>query len=79
MKTKEATKVGFQLPDEKVIVKFIPRKKGLAANVEDNHVISGGMLSGAKIKYVAPLERNGAIKNILTNEEKVKKRNDTKK
>jgi len=67
METKEGT---FQLPNDIVVVKFIKRKKGLAANVEDNHVISGGMLSGAKIKYCAPLERNGAIANVLTSEEK---------
>jgi hypothetical protein len=70
MGVKEKVKSTFELPSEVVIVKFIKRKKGLAANVEDNHVISGGMLSGAKIKYCAPLERNGAIANVLTKEEK---------
>lgn len=60
----------FTLPKEQVTVKFIKRKKGLAANVEDNHVISGGLLTGAKIKYCAPIDRSGAIKNVLSNVEK---------
>jgi len=58
------------LPDMKVTVKFIPRKKGMAANVPSNHVISGGMLDNAVKKFSAPLQRNGAIANVLTNEEK---------
>lgn len=58
------------LPDMKVMVKFIPRKKGMAANVPSNHVISGGMLDNAVKKFSAPLQRNGAIANVLTNEEK---------
>lgn len=63
-------KGSFELPNEVVIVKFLKRKKGLAANVDDNHVISGGMLSGAKKKFCAPLSRNGSIANVLTKEEK---------
>jgi len=70
MKTKEIKRGAFTLPNETVTVKFIKRKKGLAANVEDNHVISGGMLSGAKKKFSAPLQRNGAVANVLTGEEK---------
>jgi len=60
----------FTLPNEKVIVKFIPRKKGMAANVAKNHVIAGGMMNRATIKYQAPIQRNGAIANVLTKEEK---------
>lgn len=69
----EATieKSTFTLPNETVIVKFIPRKKGMAANVPENHVISGGMMSKSKVKYAAPIQKNGAIANILTTEEKV--------
>lgn len=64
-------KVGsFTLPDEVIIVKYINRKRGMAANVEDNHVIAGGMLSNAVRKFSAPLQRNGSIKNILSAEEK---------
>lgn len=62
----------FSLPKEETIVKvkFVPRKVGMAANVPDNHIISGGMLSKSKQEYYAPLTRNGSIANILTNEEK---------
>jgi len=66
----EETKKRFTLPNEKVIVKFIPRKKGMAANVADNHVISGGMMNRATIKYQAPIQRNGAIANVLSSDEK---------
>ncbi len=64
-------KYDFELPDEVITVKFIPRKKGLAANVEDSHVIAGGMLEKAVKRFCAPLnQRNGSIKNVLTNAEK---------
>jgi hypothetical protein len=60
----------FTLPDETIIVKFIPRKRGMASNVPDNHVIAGGMMSNTKIKYQAPIQKNGAIANVLTTQEK---------
>lgn len=60
----------FRLPNEIVKVKFIKRKKGMAANVEDNHVIAGGMLENSVKKICAPALRNGVTKNILTTEEK---------
>lgn len=68
--TKTKEKYSFTLPNEIVTVKFIKRKKGMASNVEDNHVISGGMMTGSKRKFSAPLQRNGAIANILSAEEK---------
>lgn len=61
---------GFSLPNETVTVKFIPRKKGMAANVDSNHVISGGMLTNAVNGYVCPVQRKGGLANILTKEEK---------
>lgn len=70
MELKEEKVSGFTLPDELVTVKFIKRKKGLAANVDDSHVISGGMLQGARKRYCAPLNKNGTVANILTKEEK---------
>lgn len=71
MNTKEAVKENtFTLPNEVVVVKYIKRKRGLAANVEDNHILSGGMLSGSKKKFCAPLQRNGTVANILSAEEK---------
>jgi len=42
----------------------------MAAHVDENHVISGGMLSGSRKKFCAPLQKNGNIANILTAEEK---------
>ena len=71
-KTKEVKKGNtFSLPNEKITVKFIPRKKGMAANVDSNHVISGGMLSKAIKTYQCPLmSRGGGLANILTKDEK---------
>jgi hypothetical protein len=60
----------FTLPDEVITLKFIPRKTGLAAHVDSNHIIAGGMLPNAVRRFAAPLQRNGSIKNVLTNEEK---------
>jgi hypothetical protein len=70
MSLKEEFEKTGSLPEGIVTVKFIPRKKGMAANVPDNHVIAGGMLSKAVKKFCAPLQRNGSIANILTSEEK---------
>jgi tRNA splicing endonuclease len=60
----------FTLPERTVTVKYINRKKGMASNVGDDHVISGGMLSGSVKRFQVPLLRNGSLKNVLTNEEK---------
>ena len=60
----------FTLPDEIVTVKYIHRNTGMASNVDKNHVIAGGMLTNAIRKFSAPIQRNGSIKNVLTNEEK---------
>lgn len=69
VKNKKST---FSLPNEKIIVKFIPHKRGMAAgqDITDSHVISGGMLSTAVRRYSVPLQRNGSIKNVLSDEEK---------
>lgn len=67
---KKVKKSKFSLPSEEIIVKFIPRRKGMAAHVADNHVIAGGMMSKSKIKYQAPIQANGATANILTKIEK---------
>lgn len=61
----------FKLPQETVTLKFIPRKKGMAANVPDDHVIAGGMLENSKKGFCAPLDRSGGIKNVLTKKEKL--------
>lgn len=71
MESKEATvKREFSLPNEEVTVKFVPKKKGMAANVESNHVIAGGMLTNAVKTFFCPLQRKGGIANILSREEK---------
>jgi len=64
------SKKAFTLPNEVVIVKFIPRTSGMAANVGKDHVISGGMLLNAKRTFCAPVQRNNTVRNILTIEEK---------
>jgi hypothetical protein len=73
MKNKEVNEVmetKFSLPNEIVTVKFVPKRKGMAANVEDNHVISGGMLTNATKTFYCPLTRKGRIPNILSDDEK---------
>lgn len=60
----------FTLPNTTVTVKYIKRKKGMASNVGEDHVISGGMLSGSVKKFQAPLLKNNSIANVLTKEEK---------
>lgn len=60
----------FVLPKGIVTLKYIHRNRGMAANVDANHVISGGMLTNAIRRFVAPLQRNGSIKNILSDSEK---------
>ena len=60
----------FKLPNEVVAVQFIPRKRGMAASVGKGHIMAGGMLEDTVRKFCAPLQRNGKIANVLTNEEK---------
>lgn len=60
----------FTLPQRKVTVRYIMRKKGMAANVNDDHVIAGGMLNTAEREFCVPLSRNGYLTNVLTKEEK---------
>lgn len=60
----------FTLPNKVITVKFIPRKISLAPQADKNHIAYGGLLTDATIKFAAPLQKNGAIKNVLTKEEK---------
>jgi len=62
----------FTLPDTKVTVKYIKRRKGMAAgeHITNDHVISGGMLINSTKRFTVPLQRNGGLANILTKEEK---------
>jgi len=68
--SKETVVNKFELPQHEIVVKFIPRRKGMASSVNDDHVISGGMLQGAVNRFSAPLLRNGSIANVLTRDEK---------
>lgn len=67
---KETSVEKFELPQKEIVVKFIHRRRGMASSVNDDHVISGGMLQGAVNRFSAPLLRNGSIANVLTKEEK---------
>ncbi len=69
-KSKEDKKVTFKVPNEVVTVKFVPRRRGMAAHVDDNHVISGGMLNNAVKTFYCPLQRARGIGNILADDEK---------
>lgn len=60
----------FKLPNKTVKVKFIRRKTGMARDVDDNHIISGGMLNGSFKKIFVPLTRQNQLANVLSNEEK---------
>lgn len=62
--------LGFKLPDKKIVVKFIPRATSLAPDADKNHIAYGGMLAGSTQRFYAPLQKNGSIKNVLTNDEK---------
>lgn len=66
----DTIKNNFTLPNKIIKVKYIKRKKGMASNVADDHIISGGMLSGSVKKFQAPLLSNNTIANVLTKEEK---------
>jgi len=63
----ETKEVGtFKLPKRRVVVKYIKRKRGMAAgeHITEDHVISGGMLTNSTRKFQAPLLRNGSIANV---------------
>lgn len=66
----DTVKTNFTLPDKVIKVKYIKRKRGMASDVSDDHVISGGMLNGSIKKFQAPLLSNGTIANVLTKDEK---------
>ncbi|MGL4582998.1 MAG: hypothetical protein ACRCVU_08455, partial [Flavobacterium sp.] len=61
---------GFVLPNKTIEIKFIPRNVALVSSSTNNHVAKGGMLDKASLTLSVPLQRNGAVKNILTASEK---------
>lgn len=56
------------LRNEKVIVRFIARAKGIIT--DPRHILFGGMAAGSKIKFTTPLLRSGQYADVLTKEEK---------
>ena len=57
------------LMNERIILRFIPKKSGLIPN-DKRHVLFGGMAETAVRTFTVPLLRNGAFANVLTNSEK---------
>ena len=57
------------LKNERVVIRFIPKKSGLIPN-DKRHVLYGGMAETAVRTFTVPLLRNGAFANILSNSEK---------
>lgn len=75
MKNKEEATINkdiktFKLPNRKIIIRYIPRNNPMVDSNVNNHIAQGGALEGATFAYSAPLQKNGTVKNILTNEEK---------
>lgn len=60
------TTSSFELPENgKVTVRYIER-----GNFSRDHLISGGMVDGAKHSFCVPMLKNGNLKNVLTKAEK---------
>lgn len=56
------------LRDEKVIVRFISRARGMVT--DPRHVLYGGMATGSKVRFTTPLLRTGGFVDVLTKDEK---------
>lgn len=56
------------LKNQKIIVRFIPKKRGFIT--DPKHVLSGGMSNNAVRKFSLPKLTSGLYKNPLTNDEK---------
>lgn len=56
------------LKNEKVIVRFISRAKGMIT--DPRHVLYGGMAAGSKMRLTTPLLRSGGYADVLTKDEK---------
>jgi len=67
-KEKNETEIINCLRNEKVVVRFIAKPRGLIS--DPNHVLYGNLARGAKIYYTTPLLRSGGYANVLTKEEK---------
>lgn len=56
------------LRNEKVIVRFIARARGLVT--DPRHVLYGGLAPGSKVSFTTPLLRSGGFADVLTKDEK---------
>lgn len=56
------------LRNEKVIVRFISRARGMVT--DPRHILFGGMAAGSKMKITTPLLRSGSFADVLTKDEK---------
>ena len=56
------------LRNEKVIVRFISRARGMI--IDPRHVLFGGMAAGSKMRITTPLLRSGLFADVLTKDEK---------
>ena len=56
------------LRNEKVIVRFISRARGMIT--DPRHILYGGMAAGSKMRITTPLLRSGGFSDVLTKNEK---------
>lgn len=56
------------LKNEKIIVRFISRAKGMVT--DPRHVLYGGMAEGSRVLFTTPLLRSGGYADVLTKNEK---------
>ena len=56
------------LKNEKVIVRFISRARGMIT--DPRHILYGGMAAGSKMRVTTPLLRSGSYADVLTKDEK---------
>lgn len=56
------------LKNEKIIVRFISRTRGMITNPD--HILYGGMANGSKMSLTVPLLRSGGFADVLTKAEK---------
>lgn len=56
------------LRNEKVIVRFLSRARGMIT--DPKHILYGGMAAGSKIRFTTPLLRSGLYVDVLTTAEK---------
>lgn len=66
---KESKQLVSCLRNERVIVRYIPKKSGIWGN-NPKHILAGGMAEGAIRTFVVPRLSSGMFVNVLTDNEK---------